>query len=161
MESTINGKYMRWSPVFMRLAFGMVFVVAGAGKLFAWGPKATGIEGFAGFLASLGVPMPELFAWIVAFVEFFGGLAILLGLFTRYAAALVAVDMAAATWLVHVPNGFVATQGGFEFTLVLMLVSIALMLSGPGALSLEYALFGRELLPGARADDRVGERVKA
>ncbi len=143
--------YTQWSPVFMRLGLGIIFIVAGAGKVFGIGPKSTGgISGFAGFLAQLGVPAPELFAWIVALVELVGGLFILAGLFTRYMAALVATDMAVAIWLVHIPNGFAVDNGGYEFPLALLLLAIALILSGPGALSLERAIFGHELLPKTR-----------
>lgn len=117
------------------------------------GPRSTGgIGGFAGFLAQLGVPAPELVAWGIGFVELLGGLLILVGLFTRYAAALIAIDMAVATLLVHVPNGFAVSNGGYEYTLVLALIAVAFVLSGPGALSLEYALYGRERLPMTSAD---------
>lgn len=129
----------------MRAALGTIFVVAGAGKIFDIGPRSTGgVSGFAGFLAQLGVPAPELMAWVVGIVELLGGLLLLVGLFTRYAAALIAVDMATATWLVHLPNGFAVATGGYEYTLVLGLIAIALVFSGPGALSLEYAIYGRE-----------------
>lgn len=47
------------------------------------GPQGVGIEGFTGFLSMLGVPAPGVFAWVVAFVEFVGGLALLVGAFTR------------------------------------------------------------------------------
>ncbi|WP_101295166.1 DoxX family protein [Halegenticoccus soli] len=145
-----------WNPVFLRLALGVPLVVAGAGKLLNVGPKATGVSGFAGFLASLGVPFPELFAWIVTLVELVGGLFLLAGLFVRYVAVLVAVDMAVATLLVHVPNGFAVSTGGFEYTLVLALVALAVVFSGPGKLSLEYAVFDRELLPGGTRGEDAG-----
>lgn len=136
----------RWNPVVLRLALGIVLLVAGTGKLFGVGPKATEIGEFAGFLASLGVPGSTVVAWLVAVAEAAGGLLLLLGLFTRYAAAVAAVIMFVATTLVHLPNGFVAGEGGLEYTLVLFLVALALVLSGPGALSLERAVFDDELL---------------
>jgi putative oxidoreductase len=150
-----------WSALLMRLALGTVFVVAGAGKVLGVGPKASGIEGFAGFLASLGVPSPTLFAWIVGTVELVGGLLLLVGLFTRYAAVLLAADMFVATWLVHLPNGFAVADGGIEFTMVLLLISIALVLSGPGRFALEYAVFGREIVPGRGTDPRLEPDVEA
>lgn len=149
---TKNDRLLGWSPLFIRIALGIVFLVAGVGKVFAVGPKATGIAGFAGFLASLSVPMPTLFAWLVGLLELVGGLLLLVGLFTRYAAVLLAIDMLVATWLVHLPSGFAVGNGGYEYTLVLMLVSIALVFSGPGRLALEYAIFDHELLPGTRAE---------
>ncbi len=144
----------------MRAALGSVFVISGLGK-FGVGPKSVGgIGNFAGFLASLGVPLPEVFAWIVGLVELFGGLLLLVGLFTRYAAAFIAVDMFVAMMLVHIPNGFAVGNNGIEYVLTLMLVSVAVVFSGPGRLALEYALFGRELLPGARSDDPVETPIR-
>lgn len=110
-SQSFNSKSIAYGPVIVRIALAIPLVVSGAGKLLGIGPKASGIAGFAGTLASLGVPVPELFAWIVGAVEFGGGLLILLGLFTRYAAALAAVNMAVATVLVHAPNGFVVGGG--------------------------------------------------
>lgn len=148
-----------WSPVLLRLGLGIVFLVSGVGKLAGIGPKATGIEGFAGFLASLGVPAPVLFAWLVALVETAGGLLLLVGLLVRYAAVLLAGDMLVATLLVHLPNGFSVGDGGIEYTMVLCLASLSLALSGPGRWALEYALFGRELLPGTRRTEEAGARA--
>lgn len=149
----------RYNPVALRLGFGVVLFVHGIGR-FNVGPFASeaGVTGFSGFLGGqLGVPAPLAFAWIVTVVEVVGGLLILLGLFTRYAAALAAIDMFVAMAIFHLPRGFSAyANAGYEFTLVLTLVGLALVLSGPGALSLERAVFGRELLP-----QRVGDLLGA
>ncbi len=147
-----------WSPTVMRVALGGIILVHGLGKLLGIGPAASSVSGFAGFLASLGVPFPELMAWVVTLVETVGALMIIMGLFTRYAAVLVAIDMAAATWLVHIPVGFAPNDGGFAYTLLLGLVAIGLVLSGPGRLALDHAIFGREMFPGMRRrheDDEV------
>lgn len=136
-----------------RVALGIVFIVHGVGKLLGMGPAATGpgIPGFEVFLTNLGVPSPLLFAWVVAIVETVGGLFILVGLLTRVAAALTAIDMVAAAYLVHLPNGFVATDGGYELVLVLFILSLSLVISGDGGrLSLERLVFGRELVPDPR-----------
>ncbi|WP_083851069.1 DoxX family protein [Halogranum rubrum] len=135
----------RWGPVLVRLALGIPMVVSGVGKVLGVGPKATGISGFAGFLSSLGVPLPTLAAWGVGLLELVGGALLLVGLLVRVTGALVALDMFVATVLVHLPDGY----GGIELTLVLTLIAGSLVLSGPGALSLERALFERELFAGA------------
>lgn len=135
----------QWTPVVLRLALGIVLLVSGIGKVFAVGPKASGIGNFAGTLASLGVPMSTVVAWLVALGEVGCGVLLLLGLFTRYAAAVSAVITFAAMTLVHLPNGFAASDGGIEYTMVLVLMSIALVLSGPGALSVERTVLGDEL----------------
>lgn len=134
----------RWSPVFIRLALGITMLVAGVGKVFAIGPKPMGISGFAGFLASLGVPLPTIMAWGVGLLELVGGILLLAGLAVRITGALIAIDMFVATVLYHLPNGYPATNGGIELTLVLALVAVALVLSGPGALSIEHTLFDQE-----------------
>lgn len=161
-SQTKNGTLLDWSPLFIRFALGSVFLVSGVGKLFAIGPKATGIPGFAEFLGSLGVPLPTLFALLVGIVELVGGLLLLVGLFTRYAAVLVAIDMLVATWLVHLPNGFAVGNGGYEYTLVLLFASVALVFSGPGRLAIEHVIFDRELLPGTRdRSESTGETEPA
>lgn len=123
-----------------RLALGIIFVVSGVGKVFAVGPKASGIEAFAGTLAPLGIPLPTVAAWGVGLLELVGGVLLLIGLLTRLVAALLAVDMAVATALVHLPNGFVVSDGGYEYTLVLTLSALGLALSGPGVISVKRAL---------------------
>lgn len=142
----------------MRVALGLVMVVNGAAKIFGVGPEtvtvggveagfAAGVTPFAGFLGSIGVPLPGVMAWVVTFVEFFGGLFVLLGVLTRLSGALIAVDMLVATYLVHLQNGWPSGNGGFEYTMVLALLGIAVVLSGPGRLSVEQSVLGRELLP--------------
>jgi len=132
------------SLIFLRLALGIPILVGGVGKIFGIGPKPLGPEGFAGFLASLGVPLPSIAAWGVGLLELVGGILLLAGLAVRITSALIAVDMLVATILYHLPNGYPATRGGIELTLALALLAAALVLSGPGSLSLEHVLFDRE-----------------
>ncbi|GCF13965.1 hypothetical protein Harman_19000 [Haloarcula mannanilytica] len=119
-------------------------LIAGVGKVFAIGPKPMGISGFAGFLASLGVPLPMIMAWGVGLLELVGGLLLLAGLAVRLTGALLAIDMFVATVLYHLPNGYPAASNGIELTLVLALIAVAVVLSGPGALSIEQTLGGQE-----------------
>ena len=93
-----------WSPVLIRAALGIVFLVSGLGKVLRVGPRSTGgVAGFAGFSTEVGVPAPEPFAWLVGLLELVGGLLLLIGLFTRYVAALLAIkydcsDLARPEW---------------------------------------------------------------
>jgi putative oxidoreductase len=131
-----------WGPLFVRLAVGIVMTIHGAGKLFGIGPAVLPIEQFTGFIANLGLPAASLFAWLVAIVEFGGGILLLLGLLTRYAALAVAIDMFVATVLLHYPNkGYLAS----ELTIVLCLVALSLVVSGAGKLSVAQIVFDREL----------------
>ena len=119
----------------VRVALGVVFVMHGWQKL-----TTIGHAGFAGMLASMGVPFPAAFAAIVLAVELGGGLAILAGLLARPAGLLLAVNMLVAGSLVHLKNGFFLPNG-FEFTFVLMLLSLAITAAGAGAYSLDARLF--------------------
>ncbi|MDP3698456.1 MAG: DoxX family protein [Nanoarchaeota archaeon] len=125
-------KYASWSALFLRLGVGIIFFVHGVGKLFNIGPTALGISGTANFFVGIGIPVALFFAWVVALVETLGGAALLLGLFTRYAALLLAIDMLTALLVFHLPKGFSILNGGYEFVLLLLLANVSLLLSGAG-----------------------------
>lgn len=107
----------------LRLFVGIVFVSHGWLKLFG------GLQGFAGFLQQAGVPLPGIMAPFVAAVEFFGGLAIVLGAGTRVASLLLAGVMIVAMITVTLPRGF---AGGYDMNLALLGGLLALLLAGPG-----------------------------
>lgn len=156
-ESTRERMLEEWGPTALRVGIGSAMMVNGAGKVFGVGPRAVGIDAFAAYLASIGLPFPLIFAWLAAFAEFGGGLLILLGLFTRVAAIFTGITMAVAMTLVHMPGGFPGRSVGTaytvgEYTFVLIAASVALVLLGAGRLSLEHAIFGRELVPRWLAD---------
>lgn len=119
----------------LRLAAGAVFVYHGWGKVFG----EHGVEGFAGFLDSLGVPLPAVSAWLAALTELLGGFALLLGVGVRLVSLPLAFNMLVAILTVH-RTGFDVSQGGMEFALVLLATSIALALTGGGQFSLESLL---------------------
>ncbi|MDZ7687557.1 MAG: DoxX family protein [Halobacteriales archaeon] len=144
---TRNNELARWGPTFARLALGIPLLVAGIGKIFAVGPKASGIEGFTGMLAGAGVPLPTVFAWLVGIIEVVGGALLLVGALVRVSALLGGVIMLAATVLIHIGNGYPTTEGGFELTLALFFVALSLVVSGPGRLSVEHDVLERELVP--------------
>jgi putative oxidoreductase len=127
-----------WGLMLLRVVVGIVFLVHGFQKLFFMG-----FGGVAGMMEGLGVPAPVLFAVILTLVEVLGGLALILGLFTRVAAVPLAIDMLVATLMVHLPNGFSAANGGYEFTLVLLVASLALAVAGPGEAALDRMLATR------------------
>lgn len=121
-------KFSDWAFAPLRLGLGVVFLLHGIGKLSAIGPFAGGISGTAGFFASLGIPAAMFFAWVVALVETFGGLFVLLGLFTRYAALTLLINMSVALILVHIPKGYAAS----EFAGLVWVCLLALLFSGEG-----------------------------
>ena len=137
-RSTFAGREVTAQDVailFLRVSLAVVFIAHGGQKMFGWwgGP---GAADFVSGMATMGIPAPLAYAAMVA--EFFGGLALLVGLFTRLAALGIAVTMAVAMFKVHFANGFFLANegGGFEFTFVLLLVALAVALLGPGRLAL-------------------------
>ena len=73
-------------------------------------------------------------------LETFGGAALLLGLLTRWVALALALEMAVALVLVHLPAGFAATQGGVEFPLALLAGLVALACLGAPVWALDASL---------------------
>ncbi len=132
MFTDVFKKYSDFGPVFLRFSLGIIFLVHGVGKLLNVGPAAGGIAGTAGFFASIGIPAALFFTWVVALVETFGGLFLLIGFWIRLSALLLAIDMLVAFLFVHVSNGFNAAKGGFEFVFILFFGLLALLVRGAG-----------------------------
>lgn len=134
-------KWREYAPFVLRVIVGAVFAVHGYQKL-----TAVGIPQFGGFLGSIGVPLPIFFAYVVTYVELLGGIALILGLFAHWAAKLLAIDMLVALLLVHIQNGFYLSNGGYEYVLLLLAATVSLVLSGPGALSLDKRWMERRMM---------------
>jgi len=117
---------------------GIVFLAHGWQKLFGFG-----FHGVAGMFGGMGIPLPAVSAVVVTLVEFLGGAALIIGLLTRWAAALNGFDMVVAILVVHLKNGFLK-PGGFEHPLVMLAACIALVMLGPGSVSVDGALAKRE-----------------
>lgn len=133
------GRCVYW-PM-LRVVAGLWLMPHGAQKLFgAFGGKgmAATIEGFAG------MGFPPALTYAAACTEFFGGLLIAVGLFTRFAAAAATILLLTATFAVHWKNGFFAGSGGFEYALLWAAVCFAIFLRGGGPFSLD-AKIGKEL----------------
>lgn len=112
----------------LRLAAGIIFVMHGWDKLT---PGGIEITGFADMLTKIGWPVaPLFFAWVVALTEFVGGLALILGIFTRPAGVLLSIVMLVA-WGMAKKFGLPAGDADFA----LLAISIALAMVGPGSYS--------------------------
>jgi putative oxidoreductase len=113
----------------MRLALGAVMLGHGYHKVFG------GLHHHAQFVASLG--LPAWTAYLSSFTEFFGGLLLLIGLFTRCAAFAICIDLSVAIAKVHFHNGLMG-NGGYEFPLSLAALAFALIFFGGGAIALDH-----------------------
>lgn len=121
----------------LRVVSGVVFAAHGAQKLFSVGLAGVG----AGF-AQMGVPLAGVVGPAVALLEFFGGIALIVGLFTRLSAVGLAIIMLGAIFLVHLSGGFFLPSG-YEFAFLLFGTATALALAGAGDWSLDARLAGR------------------
>ena len=101
------------------------------------------IAGTQASFAKMGVPAAELAAPAVATLELVGGIALILGVLTRVFAALLALNMLGAFFLVHASAGVFVGNGGYELVLLLAAGALAIALAGAGRFSADAALFGR------------------
>ena len=107
----------------MRLVLGAIMIAHGYHKVFG------GFHHHMDFVGALGIP--RWLAYFSAGTEFFGGIAIVLGLFTRFFALAFAIEMGVAIWKVHFKNGLMGSSG-YEFPLALATIAFALMCFGSG-----------------------------
>lgn len=121
----------------MRIACALPVLYHGSAILFGvfGGP---GPQGFAAFMH-----MPVAVGYLVGLAQFAGGFAIITGALLRIGAVCVIIVMLGAVFMVHLPHGFDINKGGLEYALTVLLLALALSLTGPGGYSL------RRLLPPA------------
>ena len=128
----LNSSYASWTPRLLsvlRIIAAFLFIAHGAQKLF-------------GFLAPSGAPTPPLFSQmgIGGILEFFGGLLLLLGLFTRPVAFILSGMMAVAYFQMHAPGGFWPLQNKGELAVLYCFVFLFLSVAGGGEWSLDRLL---------------------
>jgi putative oxidoreductase len=143
----MNMARLDWAPLPLRLVIGFGFAYHGAPKIFSGQEH----QNFVGLLDSIGVPLSGLMSWLVGILEFFGGLALMVGVLVAPVALLLTVNMLVALFTVHISQGFnflhitgMSEAGqlqfgmpGFEVNLLYIGGLIALALSGAGAASIE------------------------
>jgi putative oxidoreductase len=128
----------------LRLVLGVVFLAHGSQKMLGW-------FGGYGFKATMGfftqtLHVPTVFAFLAICAEFFGGLGLLLGLLSRIAAFGITANMLVAIFTAHLPNGFFMNWSGqqkgegFEYHVLVVALTLAVMIRGAGAFSLDHAV---------------------
>lgn len=122
----------------LRIATGFIFAAHGWQKY-----SQFTIAGTQGAFAEMGVPMATVVAPVIATLELFGGIALILGLLSRPIAALLALTMLGALVLVHAPAGVFVADNGYELVLILGAAALSIALIGPGRISVDHALFTR------------------
>jgi putative oxidoreductase len=125
----------------LRLVLGVTFFAHGAQKMLGWF-GGYGFKGTMGFFTQT-MHIPAAFAFLAIAAEFFGGLGLIFGLLTRIAAFGITVNMLVAIFTVHMANGFFMNWTGqqkgegFEYHLLVLAMTAALMIRGAGAFSLD------------------------
>lgn len=127
------------APLALRVPTGIIFAAHGAQKLFGMF-GGYGLEGTGQWMDSIGLVPGVLMALLAGSAEFFGGLALILGLLARPAALVLAVTMLVALVAVHLDKGFFMATNGYEYALALLAVSVSIVFSGGGRASLDRAL---------------------
>jgi len=128
-----------FASLILRVPVGLILAAHGAQKLFGWF-GGYGLEGTGQWMASIGLEPGYLMALLAGSAEFFGGLALVLGLLTRPAALVSALTMLVAIFSVHFSNGLFMSNNGYEYALTLFAVTVALTLQGGGRFSLDGLL---------------------
>ena len=128
----------------LRIIVGILFVAHGGQKLFVYG-----IEGTTGAFTQMGIFLPGIMAPLIALLEFFGGIALIVGFLTRLAGLGLAFNMLGAIAFVHLKGGFFMPTG-YEFALTLLVASIGLVIAGSGAFSVDSVIANRRTLRPAR-----------
>jgi putative oxidoreductase len=138
---TITFVQLSLALLVLRLILGAVFFAHGAQKVLGWF-GGYGLSGTVGFFKT-GLKIPAPLAYLAAFAEFLGGIALLLGIFTHVAALGIFIVMAVAIIKVHLSEGFLTVPNksqGYEFPLTLAAVALVLVILGGGAYSIDRLL---------------------
>ncbi len=136
--------YQNLVPLLLRFGVGLTFLFSGLGKVMG------GTAGTSAFFGKLGIPLPGLMGPFISYLELLGGIAILLGLFTRVFGLLLVCDMLVAILVAKLPaaagakGGIVNGWAQLRAELMLLVGSGSLAILGPGLLSIDAALLGEK-----------------
>jgi len=134
-----------WEALTLRIPIGIILAAHGSQKLFGWF-GGYGLEGTGQWMASVGLTPGFVMALLAGSAEFFGGIALIVGLMTRPAAAVSALTLLVALFWVHWGNGFFLDSKGIEYALALLSATSTLVLMGGGRYSLDNYIIETNLL---------------
>jgi putative oxidoreductase len=134
-----NAKLLQFGPFPLRIMIGITFLAHRVSSLADFGQ----VQGFVG---RMGLP-PE-FAFVIATLEIGGAITMFAGVLTRITAVLYIIMMLGTTFVVKFSRGFV---GGFEVDLLLLVMAVSLLITGPGRISIEWDVLKREIWPRGRS----------
>ena len=124
-----------WGVLLLRLVLGVAMIHHGWSKVVPadlhHGNALSALDSWSRFVVSLG--LPSWLGYVSAFTELLGGLLLVLGLFTRFAAFMITINMLVALLTVNIHKGYGAT----EYTTALIAIAVMLFLTGGGALALD------------------------
>jgi putative oxidoreductase len=126
-----------WYPM-IRIAIGGILFMHG------WTKVNAGLTGVTGYFAKNGFEPAVAFAASAMFLETIGAVCVAIGLFTRFFAAAIAIQLGIAFLVIHLPNGFAVGKSGYEYVLFLGIVMFAIALRGGGPYSVDRRI-GKEL----------------
>jgi putative oxidoreductase len=135
-----GGIYTSLSPyaeLLLRAGMGAILIVHGLQKFFGWFGGA-GIERTAQLLDKFGYPAPLFLTYLIASLEAFGGILLVIGLFVRPVAVGFVIFMLFAVHYTSVTGGFIWFRGGSEYSLVILFISFYYLIHGAGPLSLDH-----------------------
>ena len=138
----LSGIYETMLPIagtLVRIVVGVMFVIHVSTK-FKLGADAVA----ANLFAKNGIEPALLWTYVIMFLESVGGACLIIGLFTRFFAAALAIEMLVALLMVHLPKGYAAGGGGYEYVLLIGAVCFAIAIRGGGPYSVDRAI-GKEL----------------
>ena len=119
-------RYSPYALALLRIVTALIFIEHGTQKLFGWPAPPAG-----------GLPPAFSLYWVGAILEAFGGLLILIGLFTRPVAFVLSGEMAVAYWMSHAPRSVFPLLNGGDAAILYCFVFLLFVFTGPGAWSVD------------------------
>ena len=139
---TLTSSKAGFAPLVLRVPVGLTLAAHASQNLFGMF-GGYGLEGTGQWMASLGLEPGYLMALLAGSAEFFGGLALVLGLLTRPAALVTAFTMLVAIFSTHISNGLFISNNGYEYALALLAVTVSLAIQGGGRFAVDNVINAR------------------